>query len=66
MAGPNGERCIDCIKFDVAKKVCRAKAPLPQVALVGSEYTLVLPSVMAEDYCVDDFEIAELQQAGEA
>lgn len=62
MAGPRGERCIDCIKFDPKKRVCRAKAPLPQIAPIGHEYTLVLPAVMQDDYCVDDFEAAPIPE----
>ena len=53
MPGPGGERCIDCVKFDPSKRVCRAKAPLPQIAPVGTEYTLVLPAVMQDDLQVD-------------
>jgi len=66
MAGPKGERCIDCIKYDPSKRVCRAKSPMPMIGLEGKNYTLVLPAVMTEDYCVDDFSSADIQEIGEA
>jgi len=62
MAGPKGERCIDCIKYDPSKRVCRAKAPVPQIAPVGKDYTLVLPTVMQDDYCVNDFEASPIHE----
>lgn len=66
MPGPKGERCVDCLKYDPEKHVCRAKSPMPQVAPAGKEYTLVLPAVMQDDYCIDDFAAAELPQMGQA
>jgi len=61
MAGPNGERCADCIKWDINKRVCRARAPGAQVAPVGVEYTLVLPQMQIDDYCVNDFIAAKIE-----
>lgn len=64
--GPRGERCFDCIKYDPGKKVCRAKAPIPQVAPEGGKYTLVLPTVLQDDYCMDDFEAVGSEAEGTA
>ena len=58
MAGPRGERCSDCIKWDYTDNnfgFCRAGAPRPTIAVASKDgsYTLVWPSTGMEDWCYE-------------
>ncbi len=66
MAGPNKERCADCIKWEPRTGnfgLCRAHAPQPTVlkAQETDNFILAWPSTGINDWCANDFEKASIE-----